>query len=214
MVCKCDRTLEFLQPLFSLVSFFCQLYYSGESVCMMMCRHGTPWFDSLTELLKSLVWGMGPFCAEGHLTFAQRILYLLSTDVCSHISPPARGWWWWVGITGTVHWNVKHRQPLRGWQAAPLLNRDCVVQQPRLSPPQQLAATTTNHFVSQVSLVYLFLFVLFLTASSVCRPWLWQDTWDILPCSWLAASVSDSQSAYQCVWYTLCVATLQTVMIE
>lgn len=82
---------------------------------------------------RECMWGMGPCCAEGHLSFAQRILYLLSTDVCSHISPPARGWWWWVGITGTVHWNVKHTQPLRGWQAAPLLNRDCVVQQPRLS---------------------------------------------------------------------------------
>jgi hypothetical protein len=93
-------------------------------------------FDSPTSALRAwreCMLGMGPFCAEGHLSFAQRILYLLSTDVCSHISPPARGWWWWVGITGTVHWNVKHTQPLRGWQEAPLLNRDCVVQQPRLS---------------------------------------------------------------------------------
>lgn len=35
-------------------------------------------------------------------------------------------------------------------------------------PPQQLAARTTNHFVSQVSLVDLFLFVLCLTASNIC----------------------------------------------
>lgn len=173
-------------------------------------RHSKPRFESPTELLKIYVWGMGPFCAEGHLTFAQRILYLLSTYVCSHISPPARGWWWWVGITGTVHWNVKHRQPLRGWQAAPLLNRDCVVQQPRLSPPQQLAATTTNHFVSQVSRVYLFLFVLFLTASSVRRPRPWQDTSEILRCSWPAARASDSRSAHQCVRYTLRISTLRT----
>lgn len=35
-------------------------------------------------------------------------------------------------------------------------------------PPQQLAARTTNHFVSQVSLVHLFLFVLCLAASNIC----------------------------------------------